>query len=279
MSARYLRNRRLTHFTLLFFLHLAYFSYAADQSVVTIAGSTMGKKLKATVVLPDSYARTKKHFPVIYLLHGYSGDHTTFPRAAPLADLADRYQVMFVCPSAENSWYIDSPEKTGSRFETYIASDVVTFIDKTYRTWPRTEGRALVGSSMGGHGAITLLERHPDKFSGAGAIAGIMDITEFPHEWEIESLLGPFSGNTQRWIDYSALGQIGKLRGSGRSIILDCGAEDFALQGNRKAHTALLAAGIPHDYYERPGGHDLTYVNRVLEFHVLFFCMRLLKAG
>jgi len=95
----------------------------------------------------------------VYLLHGYSGDYLTWTRVAPLDEYADRYHVVFVCPDGNfNSWYMDSPVRADSKFESYIVDDVVPFIDKNYRTWAQARGRAIIGSSMGGHGPRQFLQ-------------------------------------------------------------------------------------------------------------------------
>lgn len=254
-----------------FFFFLCFFvlsGFPADQKTIPIPSSCMKWAFNATIVLPDSYVNKALHFPVIYLLHGFGGNHETWPAIAPLKKFADSFQVIFLCPSAGNSWYLDSPEKTGSLFESYIVKEVLPFVDSSYRTVPRTSGRAVIGISMGGHGATTLLEKYPDLFIGACSISGIMDLAEFPLEWEIAGILGPYEKNRKRWSACSTIGQIDHLRGIHKTLILDCGTEDFALLGNRRAHTLLQKAGIDHLYFERPGSHDWRYAQKVAGFNI-----------
>lgn len=253
-------------------------AYCADQKVITIPSIAMGKEFKATIVLPDSYTRSQKHYSVIYLLHGFGGDHTVWPHIAPLKDCSDSLGLIFVCPDGANGWYIDSPIKIKSLFETYIIHEVIPFIDSSYRTWAEYGGRAIFGMSMGGNGAITLLAKHPDLFIGGCSIAGIMDLSEFPFEWELPKILGPFAQNRQRWIDHSCIGQIDRLKNLSKFIILDCGLEDFAQKGNQKEHRLLEDAGIAHIFYSRHGTHDWHYVNMVAAGNFLFFSKKLQPA-
>jgi S-formylglutathione hydrolase FrmB len=240
----------------------------------------MKKTFHAAIVTPKEYESCGNRFSVIYLLHGYSGDYSTWTKISPLDEYADTYHLIFVCPDGNfNSWYIDSPVKTTSKFETYIAKEVITFIDSSYRTWPSSNGRAIIGSSMGGHGAATLLARHPELYCGAGSISGIMDITEFSGEWDMTGVLGEYKKNAALWANCSFFSLLEKLSGKDRAIILDCGVSDFALAGNRKTHDKLIRLGIPHEYYERPGSHSPAYPQRNLEFHLLFFSRILLKPG
>jgi enterochelin esterase-like enzyme len=45
-----------------------------------------------------------------------------------------------------------------------LVKDFVPFIDETYNTIAKREGRALTGSSMGGYGALKIAFRHPELF-------------------------------------------------------------------------------------------------------------------
>jgi S-formylglutathione hydrolase FrmB len=258
---------------IVFFLSLV---NAASETII-IPSLAMKKGFKASVVTPKEYASGKR-YSVVYLLHGYSGNYSTWSKIAPLEAYSDSFRIILVCPDGDyNSWYLDSPVKTNSAFATYIVKEVIPCIDQRYRTWPDAKGRAIVGSSMGGHGALTLLAMHPDMFCGAGSISGIMDLTEFPGEWDIASVLGPFDHNQRSWQLHSFVGMAENLNGKNRAIILDCGASDFALPGNRNAHQLLQKLQIPHEYLERPGNHTLSYSAGAIGFHLRHFS-RLLQA-
>lgn len=274
---RFLFSSRFSHCSLIFnlFLSIAFTAYCAGQEVITIPSSSMGIKIKATVVLPASYAQSKKKYSVIYLLHGFGGDHRTWPRIAPLKLYADTLQLLFVCPDGDNSWYIDSRFKNKSLFETHIIREVIPFIDTRYRTWHYGEGRAIMGVSMGGHGAVSLFAKHQDSFIGVCSISGVMDLTEFPFEWNLSDILGPLSDNRLLWSDQSCTGMTGRLKNCSKLIILDCGAEDFALRGNIKADSLLKIAGIQHYFYSRPGFHDWRYVSTAVPAHIISLSKKL----
>ncbi len=261
-------------------LLLAAITQASQTCVVSIPSAYMKKSFNAAVITPEEYKNNSSHFSVVYLLHGYSGDYLTWTRVAPLDEYADRYHVVFVCPDGNfNSWYMDSPVRADSKFESYIVDDVVPFIDKNYRTWAQARGRAIIGSSMGGHGAATILAKHCSLFCGAGSISGIMDLTEFPSQWDLHEVLGEFRTSAGLWKSSSFLMLCEKLVGQSKALILDCGVSDFALPGNRRTHEKLLALGVPHEYYERPGTHSFEYARQCVEFHVLYFSRILQKPG
>jgi pimeloyl-ACP methyl ester carboxylesterase len=69
----------------------------------------------------------------------------------------------------KGSLYTDSPY-TG-RFRTYILEEVIAAVDARYRTLPRREGRALMGGSMGGYGALLGGILHPERFGAVVALS------------------------------------------------------------------------------------------------------------
>ena len=130
---------------------------AAKVDTVSIASQKMEKSFKAILVLPDPYGESE--LPVVYLLHGWSGDYRNWFDKADLPSLADHFQMIIVCPDGGYSgWYLDSPLIKESQYESYIVLDVVDYIDQNYKTISAEQGRAICGLSMGGHGAISLLE-------------------------------------------------------------------------------------------------------------------------
>ena len=60
------------------------------------------------------------------------------------------------------------------RYDSYLPDVIVPFIDKTYPTIARSEGRLLVGFSKSGMGSVSLLLRHPEVFGRAGSWDGCL---------------------------------------------------------------------------------------------------------
>ena len=269
MNVQSRQSASLYLFLAIWLLATALPSFAADLTVVSLRSNSMNRDLAATVILPSSYHQPDRQFPAIYLLHGFGGDHTVWPRLAPLGRLADSLQIIFVCPDGKNSWYIDSPRKKRSLFETWIVHELIPQIDTRFRTIPKRECRAIMGSSMGGHGAMLMLERHPDLFSAACSIDGIMDLSAFPRRWELSGLLGPLHRNRPLWHDLSSINGISSLKSSGALLIFDCGQDDFAMKGNRRMNELLTGAGIPHEFKSEPGRHESAYVKKVAAGYII----------
>src|SRR5690606_32696333 len=128
------------------------------------------------VITPDNY--NSRPMPVLYLLHGHGGGYADWIRNAPaILNAADRYEFIIVCADGGvRSWYWDSPVDSSFKYETYVAHELVNWIDTHYHTIPDRRGRAIAGMSMGGQGAFYLAFRHQDIFGAAGSIAGGVDI-------------------------------------------------------------------------------------------------------
>ena len=157
-----------TKILFLLFLVTAISSRAATVDTVSIFSKAMGKSFKCVVIQPDKKAEKTPALPVVYLLHGWSGNYANWVTKVPvIKQLADQYRIIIVCPDGGyDSWYIDSPLDPSLRFETYIGTEVPEYIDAHYATINDRKARAITGLSMGGHGALFLSFRHSDRFGG-----------------------------------------------------------------------------------------------------------------
>jgi S-formylglutathione hydrolase len=131
---------------------------------------------EVTVYLPPSYAgNPTRRYPVVYLLHGYGGRDNTFTdRLANLVESADRLataqgfsELIVVTPNAftlhKGSMYSNSV--TVGDWESFVAQDLVAYIDGHYRTIADRMSRGLAGHSMGGYGTLRIGMKRPDVFS------------------------------------------------------------------------------------------------------------------
>jgi S-formylglutathione hydrolase FrmB len=115
-----MKNIRLHQFLLVAFLLLANVGslFAARVDTIETTSAIMKKKIKAVIVLPDAYAEGKA-LPVVYLLHGYSGNYSNWINEVPaLKGLADEYQLIIVCADGNaSSWYFDVPGNMNWQYE------------------------------------------------------------------------------------------------------------------------------------------------------------------
>ena len=221
-----------------------------------------------TVVVPE--AASSKPCPTVYILNGYSGNHLDYiTRVKGLGDMADRLGMVLVMPDGRNSWYWDTDSM---KMESFITKDLVKYIDTHYSTIPDRANRAIMGLSMGGHGALRLATLHPDIWGSAGSMSGGVDITKFPKSWGMAKLLGTsYEANPAKWRPHTVASLVPEMQKAGVNYTFDCGCEDFFAEVNAALHEAMLEAGVPHDYSSRPGKHSWAYWSNSLPYILHYF--------
>lgn len=247
-------------------------SFAAKVDTVITYSTAMKKNIKAVVITPEGYTQAKS-MPVVYLLHGAGGTYSNWILKVPaLQQLADDYKTIIVCPDGNvSSWYFDSPVDPEWRYETYVATELVNWIDKNYKTIKDRKGRAITGLSMGGHGALYLSFKHQDVFGAAGSMSGGVDITGFPLNWALAKRLGDYDKNAARWKENAVVNMTHLLVPNRLALIIDCGKDDFFYNVNMKLHEELLYKNIPHDFIIRPGAHNWEYWDNAVKYQLLYF--------
>ena len=142
----------------------------------TITGENPVRKL-AIYLPPCYYTESKKRFPVLYLLHGVGDTHEIFTSDTAsyknIQDLmnegiaANKFgEMIIVMPDEKTNWFgsfYTNSTVTGN-WEDFTAVELISYIDKNYRTIATSAHRAIAGHSMGGYGAFTLAMKHPDVF-------------------------------------------------------------------------------------------------------------------
>jgi len=239
-----------------------------------VFSTVMQKTIAASIMLPSAYFRdTNRQFPVVYLLHGYSGDHRSWINRVPeLKKWADQLDLILVFPDGQfNAWYLDSPVLDSVRFGTFTANELPRFIDQNYRSMAVPNGRGITGLSMGGHGALFLSAQYPGQFGIASSMSGGLDLRPFPNNWELSHILGTLQEKPENWDQYSVINMLDAFQKHPIPIMIDCGLDDFFFATNQATHEQMLKMGIEHDYVLRPGAHTWDYWERILPYHLLFF--------
>lgn len=259
--------------SLLAIIAIAIASYAARTDTIAISTTYVSPApVKAVVITPDAAdTYPAAQFPTVYLLNGFGGDHRSWSIICPeLTTMADRYAMILVMPDGRDSWYFDSPVYPAMQMESFITRDLVPYIDSHYPTIANPHHRAITGLSMGGHGGLYLMLRHPDIWLGGGSTSGGVNIEPFPSKWKIADRLGPYETNKQRWHDNTVINMLDRAT-AGMHIIVDCGTEDFFYAENLRLHQAMLDRGIAHDFISRPGTHCIAYWRNSILYQLLFF--------
>jgi S-formylglutathione hydrolase FrmB len=254
------------------FLLPAKLAFAATVDTVETYSQAMHKKIKAVIIRPDNYDQLQA-MPVVYLLHGYGGKYSDWVKNAPaVKELADQYRMMVVCADGNvSSWYLDSPVNPDWKYETYVGTELITYIDSHYKTIKNRSGRAITGLSMGGHGALYLAFKHQDVFGAAGSTSGGVDIRPFPNNWKMAEKLGTYAEHPENWEKNTVINMTNLLTPGKLAIIFDCGVDDFFYKVNVNLHDLLVLRNIPHDFIVRPGAHNFAYWSNSIKYQLLYF--------
>ena len=136
-----------------------------------LEGNTASRKV--LVVTPPGYDENpNKRYPVVYYLHGYWAPveaqqqgfrlHEAVQAAAEAGN-----ELIMVMPDGfsklRGGFYSSSP--TVGDYESFIADDLVAWVDGNYRTIATRASRGLAGHSMGGYGTARIAMKRPEVFS------------------------------------------------------------------------------------------------------------------
>jgi S-formylglutathione hydrolase FrmB len=233
---------------------------------------TLRKKVGTTLLLPDV---GKPPFPVFYLLHGLSDDHTIWTRYTRLEQYVRQLPLVVVMPDGFRGFYTDNAN--GPAYARYIADDLTGFVERHFPVKTTRSARCIGGLSMGGYGALRIALAHPDRYVSANSHSGAVGYGDtfdpktgsvLP-EWEFRNIFGHSPGSTDH--DLRHLVRRAKRAKRLPQLLIDCGTEDFLLPHNRKFHDDLTRLKVPHTYREFPGDHNWDYwdqhVRDALDFH------------
>lgn len=243
-------------------------SFTFIHKIEKVKSEIMNKKIPVSIILPKEYT-DKKKYAVIYALHGWGGSFRSFARVKSLKELADKYNVILVFPDGNwNSWYINSEKKKNSKYSTFIAKEVVNYIDNKYSTIKDRNYRAILGFSMGGFGAFYNGINYPNVFGNIGNISGGVFVEKWKSKWGIHKVI-----NNGDYANYNIIEIADKLKENKfkTNIIIDVGNKDFFLKDNRELHKKLNELEIEHTYIERKGRHRKSYWVKSWEIMIEFF--------
>lgn len=232
------------------------------------------------VLLPTGYSPTRR-YPVVHLLHGGVGSYDWFDRFG-IRDIVKDRQIIVVMPDGGLAgWYSDPvSSNVGPRnWETFHVGQLLPWVDATFPTHASAAGRAVSGFSMGGFGALKYAAKHRELFSSVSSHSGPASIRRdggLVTNWaNLSSAAVGLGGGTVYGVPWrddrvdadDPVQHVPAFKG--RRIFLVAGDspepfdifgrinEEQVLAGHREFRAALRAAGLPHEWHERPGGHVL----------------------
>lgn len=243
----------------------------------TLHSSILNMDRQYSVYLPAGYDENNRSYPVLYLLHGGGGDHSTWIQSGEVQALTDQTiaegratPMIIVMPNAREKIkgyynYIAG----GFNYEDFFFSELIPHIEKNYRVRTKSRFRAVAGQSMGGGGTIFYALHHPEMFSAAAPLSAVTE------SWNQNDLTAKLQRNNIHGYskdqfesyyrsysipeiiaaaDTSKLNSVRKIR-----WYISCGDDDYLNEGNCQMHIAFMKAGIPHEFRVKDGAHNWSY--------------------
>jgi enterochelin esterase family protein len=233
----------------------------------------VGHERRMVVYTPPSYEASKERYPVLYLMHGYSGDEEDWPNEGRIAQILDnliargKAKPMIVvmpnnkldqdaAPGNDRYGWLMPPMRTfprngdGAYEQNY--PEIVKYIDNAYRTIPEKSSRAIAGFSMGAFHAGHISKAYPDMFDYVGLFSGCI----VKDDQDKAPIYNDFDGKLAR--------QFAKPP---KLYWIAIGSADSGAENARKLHEHLASLGYKSEFKLLPGDHDAYTMRReALEF-------------
>ena len=194
---------------------------------------------------------------VLYLLHGYSDDHSIWMRRTSVERYAAAHNLAVVMPAVNHSFYCN--EVYGEKYWDYVALELPTVMHRFFRLSDKPEDTFVAGLSMGGYGAMKLALTFPERFGAAASFSGAVDIAQ-------RSTVRATAEQSR------VFGDVSKIPGSDNDLFhlleknadapkkprlyISCGTADFLYHQHQKFVPAAKKAGWDVTSYEEP---DVTH--------------------
>jgi putative tributyrin esterase len=244
---------------------------------------TLGVSSSMNVILPQQTTAQvgmevttgQGQHPVLWLLHGWSDDHTIWCRRTSIERYVAPLGLAVVMPAVNLSYYADM--HSGLDYWTYISEELPSIARNFFPISDKREDNFLAGLSMGGYGAFKLALAHPERYAAAASLSGALapdpvqnakDPKRKDHMQWIFGDTSTFQGSNN---DLLALAS--KLKKENKkqpALYACCGTDDFLYEQNQtfKAHAEKI--GLELTYEEGPGTHEWGFwdlwIQRILEW-------------
>lgn len=252
----------------------------------SVKSEVLGEWVKYNVYVPDGFDKNpNRHYPVVYLLHGFTDDYTAWRDKGQMQVVADELiesgeavPMVVIMPNAGGpktyeTWngYFNMP---GWRYEDFFFQELMPQAEQKYRAGGAKGQRAVMGLSMGGGGSTVYGQRHSDLFSSVYAMSAWLD-SDGGRQRE-PGVDDKVYLVTKAVHDHSALDfvrnadelTVEKLRSV--KWFFDCGDDDFLFDLNVDLHKLMRQKFIKSELRVRNGQHNWEYWHTAIRMALPF---------
>ena len=234
--------------------------------------------------------------PVLYYLAGLTCNEETFMIKAGAQRVAAELGLMLVAPDTSprgvplpgdsDSWdfgvgagfYVDATQEPWARhykMYSYVTSELPALIEAHFPADPERQG--IFGHSMGGHGALTIGLKNPQRYRSISAFAPIAAPMQCP--WGQKAFSGYLGPDQGKWKNHDATELVRSGHKWPRPIRIDQGLADQFLEKQLHPHLfekACLEAGQPLVLNRHAGyDHGYYFISTFMEEHLRFHAQQL----
>lgn len=277
-------------------------SFGGFQKRFTHQSSALNCEMNFSIYLPKQLYALRPEadlkMPVLTFLAGLTGTDESFAQKAGAQRLASELGLVIVTPDTSPrgesvpddseaaydfglgaGFYLDAeqpPWRSNYNMYSYITQELRGLVAEHF---PVDDDRhALCGHSMGGHGALSIAIKNPDRYTSVSAFAPIVSPINCP--WGTKAFSNYLGGDKSLWADYDSV-ELLKRATKQLPMLVDQGTEDQFLEKELKPELLLEAArscGYPLDYRLREGyDHSYFFIASFIEEHFNFHAQHLAK--
>ena len=229
----------------------------------------LGMNRKVKVIYPEASKVedfTQTEIPVLYLLHGMSGNENSWMIRSGIERLIRHTNLAIVMPSTDLGFYVNTTY--GMNYFDAIAHELPKVINNFFPNLStKREKNFIAGLSMGGYGAYRLA-LGTDHFSYAASLSGVLTFDGMEENFkENPAYWGGIFGNweTFKGSDNEILSLADRKQENKPKLYAWCGKQDFLFQGNEYATAELKKLGFDITYESSDGVHEWYYWTKKIE--------------
>ena len=273
-------------------------SHGGTQGVYQHESLATGTTMEFSVFVPDHPPGAR--LPVVWYLSGLTCTQANVTEKGEFRAACAEHGLIFVAPDTSPrgagvpddpggaydfglgaGFYLnatEAPYATHYRMRDYLEADLPNLIAAQF---PADMARqSILGHSMGGHGALTMALRNPDRFRAVSAFAPIVAPSQVP--WGRKALTGYLGADEAGWAEYDAC----RLIAAGArlpDLLVDQGTADGFLEEQLRPElleAACAEAGIPLTLRRQAGyDHSYFFISTFMPDHLAWHAQRLHGQG
>ena len=267
--------------------------FDGEQRIYRFNSSSLNGESRFGIFLP-AQALAGQDCPALFYLAGLTCTEETFAIKAHAQRLAAQLGFILISPDTSprgeqvaqgDHWdigqgagfYINAtqaPWAAHYQLEQFVAEELYALVREQFAV--QTDSIGIFGHSMGGHGALTLAFKYPEKFKSVSAFAPICAPSQCP--WGEKAFSAYLGDDRQGWQAHDATSLVQQKGKQFADILIDQGLQDqFYSQLNPALFQAACAqVGQPLSLREHAGyDHGYYFIQSFIDDHLQFHAVQL----